>query len=709
MDKPLVSSPLQIIRLMRPVRVLPDHSLGDAHRFGFDALAKTLARIILDPANRTPLTIGIHGAWGSGKTSLMETTRKTVDAVSDQLERNASDLRRCRTVWFNAWKYAGEEALLAALVEEIINQMKREGFLEARLAEIAELKGKINWASVSGSLTKLLSGGIVDIERFVQQSEQKKRLPYLLDFQQSLDQLLRFYVTGRRDEEGATDIDDREGVLAVFIDDLDRCQADRVVQLLETLKLFMDKAGCVFVLGMDCALVEQAVKARYKDLKDFDAHFFMSKILQLRFNLPPIRGEEIESYVKEDLKAGEQLEKYLHLVTGAIERNPREVKRFVSSFTIQRSLAEARGLLSLEGRSDSETGKSAARMDEELLAKWTVLEFAFERFITWVKKRPLRIVQMQEEIRRQREAQKTMAEGKLPGYEPPSELREFLSNPRLQNVLAAGKQFPNDEEAINLYIHQSAALAMARAQAPAQPVAVTGRPGEMVLVPAGEFTMGTDDGLEDECPAHRVFVSDFYIGAHPVTNAQYAEFVKATGRRAPYHWKDGAIPEGLDDHPVVSVGWHDAVAYCRWRSEQTGAVYRLPTEAEWEKAARGTDGRAWPWGNEFDPEKCNTAEGRGKGTTPVTQFPEGRSPYGCYDMAGNVWEWTSSLYRDYPYKADDGRENPEAEGRRVLRGGSWFNMAGSARSAYRGKETPDYAHGAFGFRCVRAPQGSPQT
>lgn len=694
---------------MRPVRVLPDHSLGDAHRFGFDALAKTLARIILDPANRTPLTIGIHGAWGSGKTSLMETTRKTVDAVSDQLERNASDLRRCRTVWFNVWKYSGEEALLAALVEEIINQMKREGFLEARLAEIAELKGKINWASVSGSLTKLLSGGIVDIERFVQQSEQKKRLPYLLDFQQSLDQLLRFYVTGRRDEEGGTEIDDREGVLAVFIDDLDRCQADRVVQLLETLKLFMDKPGCVFVLGMDCALVEQAVEARYKDLKGFDAHFFMSKILQLRFNLPSIRGEEIESYVKEDLEAGGQLEQYLHFVTGAIERNPREVKRFVSSFTIQRSLAETRGLLQPEGVSASETGRSAARMDEELLAKWTVLEFAFERFIAWVKERPLGIIQMQEEIKRQREAPKAPAEaGKLAGYEPPLELREFLSNSRLLNVLAAGKQFPNDEETINLYIHQNAAIAMARPQAPAQPVAVPGRPGEMVLVPAGEFTMGTDDGPENERPARRIFVSDFYIGAHPVTNAQYAEFVKSTGRAAPLHWQGGAVPEGLDDHPMVNVSWRDALAYCRWRSEQANAVYRLPTEAEWEKAARGTDGRTWPWGNEFDPGKCNTFEGRKGETTPVTAFPRGRSPYGCYDMAGNVFEWTSSLYKNYPYKADDGREDLEADGLRVLRGGSWLTPADNACSAYRFLISPGSRGDFVGFRCVWSPPGSPQ-
>lgn len=120
------------------------------------------------------------------------------------------------------------------------------------------------------------------------------------------------------------------------------------------------------------------------------------------------------------------------------------------------------------------------------------------------------------------------------------------------------------------------------------------------------------------------------------------------------------------------------------------------------------DGRTWPWGNEFEFGKCNTFEEWKTGTTPVTEFPEGRSPYGCYDMAGNVCEWTSSLYRDYPYKADDGRENLEAKGRRVLRGGSWDGLADDARSASRLYFTPDPGYAVYiGFRCVRAPQGSP--
>jgi formylglycine-generating enzyme required for sulfatase activity/energy-coupling factor transporter ATP-binding protein EcfA2 len=690
---------------MRPVRVLSDLPIGEAHRFGFDALAKTLARIILDPGNRTPLTIGIHGAWGSGKTTLMETTRGIVDSVSGKLGPDDRDLRKCRTVWFNAWKYSGEEAILAALIEEIINQMKREGFLEARLAEIAQLKGKINWASVSGSITKILSGGIVDVERFVKESEQRKRLPFLFDFLQSFDLLLRFYVTGRRDEEERGQIEDREGVLAVFVDDLDRCQADRVVQLLETLKLFMDKPGCVFLLGMDCSLVERAVKARYKDLEGFDAHAFMSKILQVRFNLPPIRGEQIESYVKDDLKAGHQLEKYLHLVSGAIERNPREVKRFVSTFAIQRSLAEARGLLRPEREPGAEE-REARLMDEELLAKWTVLEFAFGDLIEAAKAQPLLVVQLQEEFKRRRAYSSAHDEpGKAGGYKPPEHLRQFMSNSRLESLLAEGKEFPNDSETIALYIHQSAALAMPKIPTVTQPTVVLVRPGEMVLVPAGPFKFGEDK--------REVTLESFEIGRYPVTNLEYQQFLEsflddsAAKQHVPDGWEGRRSPPGKETHPVVGVNYVDAVAYCRWRSKVEGKYIRLPTEAQWEKAARGTDGREYPWGDAFDPAKANTSEGGLKGTTPVGAYPDGASPYGAMDMAGNVWEWTCTVSREK--STDPARDNgwevdPQAKSR-LSKGGSWSLPQGFARCAVRPHLHPDVRDDYLGFRCCSRSPG----
>ncbi|MGC9356662.1 MAG: formylglycine-generating enzyme family protein, partial [Anaerolineae bacterium] len=212
-----------------------------------------------------------------------------------------------------------------------------------------------------------------------------------------------------------------------------------------------------------------------------------------------------------------------------------------------------------------------------------------------------------------------------------------------------------------------------------------------------------DFDFKNELPQHEVTLETFEIGRYPVTNAEYAVFVKATGHATPRHWHGGMFPEELADHPVVYVTWHDALAYAEWLRERTGEPYRLPTEAEWEKAARGEDGRRWPWGDDWRPEHCNMRiKGPGK-TTPVGQYaPAGDSPYGCADMAGNVFEWCHSSYQPYPYGADDGREDPEVSGPRVLRGGSWIDEnPGRVRCASRIGINPDLWDGCLGFRVVQ--------
>lgn len=218
---------------------------------------------------------------------------------------------------------------------------------------------------------------------------------------------------------------------------------------------------------------------------------------------------------------------------------------------------------------------------------------------------------------------------------------------------------------------------------------------EMILIPAGEFPMGEGDDL------HPVAVAAFYIAKYPITNHQYQEFVEATGQPSPAHWPNGRVPELLNDHPMVNVSWHAALAYCHWLTEKTGQIHRLPSEAEWEKAARGTDGRLYPWGDTFDEARCNTWEGGWGGTTPVGKFSGGASPYGVLDLVGNVWEWCSSLYTDYPYQADDGRENLKARGWRTLRGGSWFDADWGARPARRLSGQPDHISRNTGFRVVQ--------
>ncbi|MDY6875415.1 MAG: SUMF1/EgtB/PvdO family nonheme iron enzyme [Chloroflexota bacterium] len=226
---------------------------------------------------------------------------------------------------------------------------------------------------------------------------------------------------------------------------------------------------------------------------------------------------------------------------------------------------------------------------------------------------------------------------------------------------------------------------------------------ELVRVPAGEFLMGGDKSKDKkaydyEQPQHRLHVSEFYIGKYPVTNAQYAAFVRATKQQVPRHWKKGKIPSGKGNHPVVYVAWYDALAFCEWLSRETGKDFCLPTEAEWEKAARGTGGRIYPWGNgQPTAELCNFGNNIGR-TTPVGQYsPQGDSPYGCADMAGNVWEWTRSLWgKDwakpdfgYPYNPTDGRENLKAEVLRVLRGGSFVLDRHLARCAFRVRGRPE--------------------
>ena len=215
----------------------------------------------------------------------------------------------------------------------------------------------------------------------------------------------------------------------------------------------------------------------------------------------------------------------------------------------------------------------------------------------------------------------------------------------------------------------------------------------MVYVPGGEFIFGSDADREDESPQQTVEVDGFNLDIHPVTCAEYKEFVDATGHRTPRDWKEGQMPPGKENHPVVWVSWHDAVAYAEWAGK------RLPTEIEWEKAARGTDGRRYPWGDAFDSSKCNSSEGNLKKTTPVDQFPQGASPYGALDMAGNVWEWTADWYD--AYRGSVYQLDRFGSTYKVLRGGSWYDGADLARTTARNSFKPDQGFSTIGFRCAK--------
>lgn len=286
-------------------------------------------------------------------------------------------------------------------------------------------------------------------------------------------------------------------------------------------------------------------------------------------------------------------------------------------------------------------------------------------------------------------------------------------------------------------------------------------PEDMILIPEGSFLMGSakedidrlsdldrnidTERLKNEIPPREVYLSAYLIDKYPVTNAKYKQFIESGGYTQKPFWSDAgweyvlqanplenndldSVLKGEPDCPTVNISWYEAEAFAKWAGK------RLPTEAEWEKAARGTDGRIYPWGNEFDKTRLNCAEAKIEKPTPVTKYPQGQSVYGCFDMAGNVWEWTadwydSQYYRYAPNKDPQGpnvaEENPyfgrpenvgvsiyelkpsptsgTLSGCKVLRGGSW-NGSGfvHVRCTNRDYDEPTYKNDTIGFRCARS-------
>jgi len=251
------------------------------------------------------------------------------------------------------------------------------------------------------------------------------------------------------------------------------------------------------------------------------------------------------------------------------------------------------------------------------------------------------------------------------------------------------------------------------------PVALTGcgekkkaLPENMILIPAGEFIMGSNrvdteakalqygsrkPWFANESPERKLSLKAFYIDKTEVTNDAYIKFVSAASIKPPANWPGGVVPEGKGKHPVTNVSWFDASSYCKWKGG------RLPGEQEWEKAARGTDGRIFPWGGDFDVKKVNTL-GEYGGTTPVGKFTDGASPYGVMDMSGNVQEWTADWYHQYPGNTFDDKDYGEKF--KVVRGGGWGGMGHYTMQVYvsapfRSIAPPKGVYNDVGFRCVR--------
>jgi len=735
---------------------------ADEDQLNFDPYAKTLADIVADPGTDTPLTIGVFGGWGQGKTSLMR-------MVQRRLEATIGTPFPVRAVWFNAWLYSHQPALWRALISRVLDGVRGFPTLsEAVQAELRQLEARLYGAAApAGGHLTLPAGALAGLEdaalpplmglellrRQAQRAGDDRvaaRLKTLIADVEESEALTR------RDQIAALDDFRRHfeaisracivdhGRLAVFVDDLDRCLPDKAVEVLEAVKLFLDVPGCVFVLGVAREVIEEGIRVRYADYQArLDGAQYLEKIIQIPFALPPIAPEAVADYVKEVTGGSLPHGRCETVFAVGLEPNPRRIKRTLNIFLLLWRLAQ--------NRQDLREIIKPVR-----LAKIVIIQQYHPRLFQLITDGPHYLIDLEERFREQaqrdleesplsRERERgTGGEGEAISAGP---LSDFLGRSLLRALLTCTA--PDEPEAnfsdlgpagVREYIYltrstvEEAPRAEAEAALPFEP--------QMVTVPAGAFLMGTPESelgeieklgrerqyIEREVPQHEVTLAAYAIGRYPVTNAEFARFVEDGGYGNPDYWTEAGReqkesegwtqPRYWEDdewndpsQPVVGVSWYEAAAYCRWLAARTNKPYRLPSEAEWEKAARGSDGRRYPWGNAWEASRCNNKESGPGRTTPVGEYPGGDSPYGVGDMAGQVWEWCSSQYGGtearprfgYPYRPDDGREELEGDDTRILRGGSWYNdnPAAVCRCGYRYRYNPWLRGDYWGFRCAR--------
>ena len=727
----------------------------------FTPYVETLADII--QTGNTPLTIGVFGTWGSGKTSLMKMVKK-------QLPDNFT------VAWFDAWKYDKEETLWRAFLLNVLFAVEKKSGETEELKtlktmlyrglefektggvtiDLAKLGAKVAEGAIQIGLSfipplatladmakELQKSGKGSIEGGFESAIQRERTKIYVEQVRSLEQfqekfatLIKSYISPNR--------------LVVFVDDLDRCLPEKAIQVLEAIKLFLDVRDCVFVLGIDQDVIARGIEMKYKDVKDkkdaegkpqftIEGIKYLEKIIQLPFQIPPVIQDDMGKFV-EGL-SGEWAHEDCHKVFAeGLGDNPRNIKRTVNTFLMLSKLAEKR----------KEKLKESVKPIR--LAKVVAIQAAHpDLFNLLLKEEPRYLRELEEyylaEFSQERKMEKGDAGVQAVGekvaarVEPPPALVPFLSQrgiaavrrilmmkhkPQTQDATFAG--LPTDE--LKLYFTLTRSAEVPQAAPPAEVARLVFEP-QMVRIPAGTFLMGSTkeqaaqaikDGLDKqyvewEQPQHTVELSEYSIGKYPVTNREYQAFLRdIKDQPPPRGWDGDQFPTEKGGHPVVNVSWDDATAYCRWLSEKTKKNYRLPTEAEWEKAARGKDGRVYPWGNDFDPKKANTSESNIGDTTDVGRFSNsdltlsGDSPYGCADMVGNVWEWCGDWFSEKEYQGRAGKNTKDPQGpengtSRSLRGGSWYYSADFARVAIRNDDLPYDWLSDFGFRVGLFPSG----
>jgi formylglycine-generating enzyme required for sulfatase activity len=719
----------------------------------FMPYVETLADII--QTGNTPLTIGVFGTWGSGKTSLMKMVKK-------QLPDDFT------VAWFDAWKYDKEESLWRAFLLCVLNALKERASLQEkpveefeklqsliyRDMEIEKVGGvtidlaKLGSVAVKGlaqlslsfipglsSLTKLVeelqSGTAKNVDEATAAIRRERtkiyieQIQFLEQFQNKFRELVQEHVKPNR--------------FVVFVDDLDRCLPEKAIEVLEAIKLFLDVKDCAFVLGLDQEVIARGIEMKYRGFdakrdKDNQHHFniegirYLEKIIQVPFQIPPAEETDIGDFVQKLSEDWPDFE-CPKIFSIGLGNNPRQIKRTVNVFFILWKLAQKR------------EEKLQGIIKPIRLAKVVAIQAIFPDLYNLLLKDEPRYLRMLEEFYRGESTstiigQEEEIESSKPSTNPdmPPALKPFLSHrgiASVQKILlfhdpdmrnANFTELPIDE--IKAYFTLTQSVEPLPTKSELEITRLIFEP-QMVRIPAGNFLMGSTpeqiayfiengldkDWVQNEMPQHTIYLSEYFISKYPITNREYQAFIRDTKYAPPREWDGDQFPVEEGGRPVVNVSWEDANTYCKWLSRKTRKGYSLPTESEWEKAARGESGLIYPWGLDFAPGRANTSDSRSRSTTDVGQFsPQGDSPYNCADLVGNVWEWCNDWFDKDEYRQRLGKlvENPKGprEGvYRVLRGGSFGDSHRIARCAYRNRHLPYSASYSIGFRIAFSLQG----
>ena len=668
---------------MEEIKILSDNpeEQNEKIKFDFHAYKQTFVDIIEGCQNETPLVIGLEGKWGRGKTTLMKAIRTQLQTKGEG--RTGKGKRRCKTVWFQAWKYNDADNLLAALLENIVREMGKGSFFEKAEINIMKAWEKLNLKAIPeffSGYVPFLKG----IPKIIKEEEYKKNLPYFDLFSSFLKQLIRLWIHAEgsfklkeTNDFEIGDINDKEGVLVVFIDDLDRCNSQNIVKVIEAIKLFLDFKGCVFVMGVSRDVIIKALRESPHIGEEY-ANEYLEKIIQVSYELPLIHEDDMGNYFREivhQFEYGEILSKYSNMIVKPLGETPRKIKKFINNLNLQIKIADYKELFDKKG------------LEIKDYIYWNVLKEAFKETHDAIKINPKIPSMVKEEFKKHEQDinnEKFENIDKMP-YEP---VKKVLRQPDLINIIL---NLPDKHETIETLIYESTAVGMNKITVDIELSALkidAYSTGQMVKIEKGHFLYGDEKKKKN-------IDYDYEMDVFPVTNAGYCLFInkkrpdeellnKWINLEGSYGNEKCRIRKGKDEyyvengyeaHPVIYVSRYGANEYAKFANK------RLPTEEEWEKAARGPNGWSYPWGDKFDKTLCNTVEIGIGGTTGVDKYPKGKSYYGCYDMAGNVWEWTGSKYDVDSY---------------VLRGGSWGNNGSfNCRCACRGRGNPVYGYYAM--------------